>query len=509
MSSHSRIIALILVTAILIPCNSHSSFAADQRQTGEKKIDRAMWLFQHEEYEEALILLKEVRREEPESSNAAFYLGLTYKRLQNYLEAIPHLEAAATLRPIVKNAIPELIDVLYQSGKIEEAKKWIERAETESINPAQITFYKGLVLLKEEDTEGAIMAFEEAERLDESMASTVKYYKGIAYMQAQEFKDAREIFRDIVVQQPTTDMAEFANEYMDVLAMREKQTRPYGGYIRVAMEYDDNVMSKPLDDALSVGIGDEGDWRQVYNMQGELRFKPTENMRLRGVYSFYGTKQFDLGFYDTMSHDFALQPSLQYENVTIGFPVHYNYVTINDKKYSETVGISNLNNIMAGKKNMFQLMLQLNFKDHDWAPTRDNEDRDAREYLGSAGWFYFLSKKRDGFINLRYALNYENAKGNNWDYIGNRLTASAIVPLVEKIRWSIAGDFLRQDFLEKNTTYDKQRYDNVFTVSNFLSYEIYKDVEIKLQHTYVNNDSTIGIFKNDRNIYSLGIRYEF
>jgi tetratricopeptide (TPR) repeat protein len=455
-------------------------------------------------------LLKTLRTEQPRSSTIAYYLGLTYKRLQDFHAARPHLEAAVVLHPQVKEAFVELVDLLYQSDQLKEAKKWITVARKESVSPAQLTFFEGLVLLKEgDDMEAAIDAFDEAEQLDESLSQTVTYYKGLAHVKLKHFGTAKDIFRQIVIKQPTTDLAEFADEYVDVISRREKDVRPFRANIGVALEYDDNVILKPNNEALAGSAGEEDDWRHVYTGRAEYRLKASERFGANAVYSFYGAKQVDLDFYDTLNHDISVQPAVYLENAAIAFPVHYNYVTLDDNKYLDVIGIGNLNNIMIGKQNMVQFSFQYNIKDYERAVTVQNDDRDTREYVGSAGWYYFFGKNNQGLLNVRYAMNYDDANGSNWRYFGNRLTASATVPVLKKLTWSIAADYFRQDFAKRNTTYDKDRYDNVVTVSNLLSYELFRDAELRLQHTFINDAASIGIYKYKRHVYSLGMKYNF
>ncbi|MBI3599437.1 MAG: tetratricopeptide repeat protein, partial [Nitrospinae bacterium] len=99
-----------------------------------------------ENYEEAVEDFKKVREENPDSSTAAYLLGLAYKKVQDYKEAKVHLKDALTLAPPVKEAVPELSDVLYQLGEMEEALKEIEFAEGLGMESARTSFLKGQVL---------------------------------------------------------------------------------------------------------------------------------------------------------------------------------------------------------------------------------------------------------------------------------------------------------------------------------------------------------------------------
>ncbi|MFA5363487.1 MAG: tetratricopeptide repeat protein [Candidatus Omnitrophota bacterium] len=477
---------------------------------GEDKFKKAQWLFQHENYEQALPLLNELRTADPQSSEIACYLGMTYKRLQDFLAAKPHLEAAVTLQPRVKNAFLELIDLLYQCEELDEAKKWIEIAEKENVDPAQTAFFKGLVLLKEgADPQGAIQSFENAEKLNPSLAQTVKYQKGLAYVQLEKFKEAKGLFREIIAKEPETDLAKFANEYISAITRRQEAKKAFRGSVGYSLQYDDNVVFKPTDDDLATGISSEDDWKNVFTAKGDYNLKINKNFGIKTGVSLFNSKHNDIGFYDVMSYDLPVQPTFYFKKAAIAFPIHFNYIDVNEKKYLTTMGYGNINSLMIGKKQMAQVQLQYNKKNFHWDTANPAEIKSSREYLWAAGWFYFFTKDREGLLNVRYAMNYDDAEGDNWRYHGNRLTFSSVVPLAEKLKWNFVADYFRQDFTKRNSLYDKVRHDDVYTAINLLAYEIFENTEVQLQHAFVYDSASIGAYKFKKNTYSVGVKYRF
>lgn len=504
------ILAVLIIFHLLFFASALCVFSPKAYAQEQNDLQKAQWLFQHENYEEALTLLKALRTQQPRSSEVAYYLGMTYKRLQDFLAARPHLEAALTLEPVAKNAFLELIDLLYQSYQFEEAKKWIALAQEQAVDAAQLAFFKGLVLLREsKDAEGAIKSFEDAERLNPSLAQTAKYQKGLAYVQLKKFKEAKSIFQEIIAKDPNTDLAKFANEYVNALTRREEVAKPFHGSVGYALQYDDNVVFRPNDDSLATNISADSDWKHVFTARGEYKFKINDYFGVNTGLSFYGTKHDRLGYYDMMSYDFPIQPTLYFKKLSIAFPFHYNYIDINDSKYLEIMGFGNLSNLLVGKNQIVQFQLQYNKKDFYWAVEDPNDSKDAHEYLCALGWYRFFGANKEGLVNLRYAMNYEDTDGDNWRYHGNRLTFTAVVPLIEKLKWNFVADYFRQDFPKLHTTYHKGRHDDIFTVINLFAYKIHKDTELQLQHTFVYDAASIGIFKYKKNIYSAGVKYRF
>ena len=96
-------------------------------------LEKGIEEYKAENYEEAVDILLAVRYEQPASSIAAFYLGLTYKQMREYKLAERNLREAITLSPPVKDAYLELAEVLYTLDVLGEAKEWVAKSEQEGI----------------------------------------------------------------------------------------------------------------------------------------------------------------------------------------------------------------------------------------------------------------------------------------------------------------------------------------------------------------------------------------
>lgn len=486
------------------------SFSVFAQEQIEDELKRAQWLYHHENYEEALPIFKNLKENNPESSEIAYYLGLTYKQLQNYLEAIPYFIEAVTLDSPVEMAVLELIDLLYQCEQMDKAKKWIGFAEKNFISPGQAAFFKGLVLLKEgKDYSAAIEAFDNAVAMDSSLSEPVKYQKAICFTQLNDLKSAKEIFKEIVIKDPTADLASFSNEYLNAISRRQDSSRPFHASIGYSLQYDDNVVFSPNDDELAATITEKKDWNNVFTAQADYNLKFSDFFSLKLGGSAYSSKHNSIGFYDIGSYDFPVQPTFYLDKATVAFPIHYNYVSVNEERYLETSGIGNVNNIMLSKTNMMQTQIQYNNKNYRWALTDVDEDKEGTEYLWSLGWYNFFGRELNGFVNLKYTFNVDDTKGKNWQYRGHRATLTSVVPFMKVFNWNFVADYLFQDFEHRNSAYDKQRKDHVFTVSNLLAWEFIKNAEIDLQHTFVYDGASIGAYKYKKNIYSIGSKYRF
>lgn len=471
-------------------------------------LEKGIGQYKHENYDEALVSLKKAREENPDSTLAAYYLGLTYKQLQDYNLAVPPLRDAVSRTPKIKGALIELIDALYQLNRLDEAREWIAEAEAEGIRPAQVAFLKGLVLMKSEDAEGARVSFEKAKELDKTLAQACNYQIGIAYLKIKNFKEAKDLFNRVILVDPNSTTAYYANEYMSALTAREETMRPLKLSAGISWQYDDNVVLLPSDTDIAETISDKADSREVTTASAEYDKRFGDRFGIKGQYFLYYAKQNNLGFFDVMSNTFAIQPSIYFDNGLLTFPAGYNHTLVNDKAYLSSPSTSAIYNFMAGKSNMGQAYVKYQYKDYLWAPSISDENRTGNDLGGGAGWFFFYAKNK-GFLNLRYGFTKGWTEGSNWEHIENRVTATALIPVFDALNLTISGDLTAQDFNNSHTIFHVYRKDNVYTLSSLLAYKFYKDSEIQLQYTYVRDSSNINLYDYTRMIYSVGVDVKF
>jgi tetratricopeptide (TPR) repeat protein len=464
--------------------------------------------FKHENYDEALPILKQARQEDPSSTLAAYYLGLDFKQLQDYKNAIPHLRFAVTNNPKIIGALIELIDCLYQEGELEEALKWVAEAEKEGLRPAQVAFLKGLILLRQDNNQEAIDAFTQAKQLDKSIEQQCDYQIGIAHLKAKEFDYAQESFNQVIALEPLSSIANYANEYLDAIARRGEAMRTWKLSAGMAWQYDDNVVLMPNDSSLAGEISDKGDSRLAYNANLEYNHKFSESFNVKSQYLFYYAKQNDLGFYDTMSNSILVQPNINFKRSLLSFPTTYTHTLVDDRSYLTNPATNCIYNFMLSDMQMGQVFMKYSYRDFLWTPITQDENRDGNDLGGGLGWYLFFAKRK-GFVNLRYEANKDWAKGNNWEYTGNRISSTVLVPLTDKLKFMILGNVFFQNFSNTHSVYNLKRKDTVYTLSPLITYEFHKDWEIQAQYTYIKDDSNIGVYSYNRNISSIGLQFNF
>ncbi len=500
-------LSLFSLTAVLVL--GFGAYQLANAQDGSS-LDQGIGQFQRENYDEAEAFLKKARQEDPASTRAAYYLGMTEKKLQKYDEAKIHLTDAVTLTPKIKEALLELVEVYYQlGGDLAKAHEWLTVAEHEGIRPAQAAFLKGLISQKEGKSEEAIQAFTDAKNLDMSLAQAADYQIGVEHLKGKSFDEAEKAFHDVVVLDPNSDISVYANEYMKAIERKRQTEKPFQVNLGFFEEYDDNVVLKPGDQTAVQNVGSADDWREVVTVDASYLQKFTDRFSVKFMYDLYLANQHTVDVFDLHSHTWSAAPTYAITpNVSFSCPILYNYTWVDDQDFLGTLTGNPIVNFKITDHQLGQLSVKLQDKEFFQSPVIVDEDRDAFRAAPGAGWFYFFWENK-GILSFRYEFDNEDTVGANWDYHGNRFTGSAQIPVWEKLNFTIAGDAYLQDFEHTNSLFRVQRSDEAYTLSTMLSYPILKELELQFRYTYVKHNSNITIYDYDRSIYSTGVVYKF
>ncbi len=463
--------------------------------------------YRDESYEEAIDSLKEARRAQPASFEAALYLGLSYKAIQEFAEAKGQFADAVRMRPASMEARFSLAETLYLLGEYEAAEKELEPVNAKGFRAGDVLFLKGLIQMKTNRTDEAVSSFRAAKAADSSLSQAADYQAGLALMGASRYDEALEALKDAAVKDPATDLAQYASEYARSIEKKKESLRPWKLTAGLRLEFDDNVILKPADAAAAAGITGEEDFREVLTLRADHTRRGKGPWSLKAHWSFYGTNQHSLESHEVISNSLSLAPSYSYGSSSASVQVSYNNSMVGGSLYLDSFSVQPSFNKTIGSSGMVAVSARLQKREFHQDPFSPAEDRDSVDYGASAAYYRFLTN--GGFWSLRCELNREDADGANWGYTGKRASLNALYPVGEKLRVQGFGEWLVQDFPDTNTFFLVKRKDRVFTGSLLASYAVAGGMDLMVQYTHVRDDSNITIYDYARNIVSVGIDYRF
>lgn len=463
--------------------------------------------YRDESYEEAIDSLKEARAAQPASFEAALYLGLSYRGVQDLPQARKHLADAVRLRPASAEAHFRLAETLYDLGEYDECQKELETVRAKNFRPGEAMFLKGLVLMKRAKYTDAIASFREAKAADNSLAQAADFQTGLAFAASSSYDEAQKAMQEAVIKDPATDLGQYAAEYGRMIARKKEREKPWKLSAGFRLEYDDNVILKPADSAAANGITGEDDWRESLSLRAEHTKKTGGPWSVKTHYSLYATNQHDIESHEVISNTLGVTPSYNSASSTTSLAIVYNNTLVDTSRYLDSLTISPSWSRMIGASRMLSLSARFQKREFAEPSFYAVEDRDSVDFgLGAAYYRFFAN---NGFASVRYEINRENSDGENWDYGGHRFSANLLYPMGEKLKLQGFADAFIQDFSNTNTFFAEKREDTVYTFSALASWAITEKADLMVQYTHVRDDSNIVIYDYERNIFSTGVDYRF
>jgi len=471
--------------------------------------------YQADNYEEAVDLFKTARREAPGSSEAAFWLGMAYKMQNDFPSALPHLTDAVTLRPPVKEAVVELIDILYRLDKLGEANKWLAVAERDEIYPAKTAFLRGMVQTKEGKYPESIASFEKSKTLDKNYTQAAEFQIGLSYMLARRYKQAAERFRAAVIQDPVSDLATYARRYQTMVEDRARIERPVRLTIDMLGQYDTNMLQEPY---AYPGLSDAGEEKSV-GMLNTVRVDVAPI--LPGSWLFNANyalssaiHQKNSTTHDVLVNSLSMAPGYNFGDFALNLSANYTHALKRNpsyERYSDRFSVGPLMRFLpTEKKNeVVEMYVGYQKKDYFLPPLDPGEDQSAQGVDSYISYMRLFEK--GAILILKYGFTAENARGSNWTNRGHHLTANSIIPLREKLKLQLGAEFHRTDYLNESTipAFKEKREDRTYMGMAGLIWDINRNVSLMLQYTGIRGNSNIFLYDFSRNIYSVGAEIRF
>lgn len=194
---------LLFLSFILI---STASFAQQSEiHTYElKKFDRAVDLYNHEEYRAAQLLFQEVKNDPKKQgvkADAAYFHALCAVHLSQanageLMEGFVERHPASTR---INSAYSEAANFYFQQGNYKDAQQWFERVDEYLLTSGareKYYFNYGYSLFKNNDFPKATTYFNKV-KTSEKYGSDAKYYLGFMAYSKDDYQEATEIFEEV------------------------------------------------------------------------------------------------------------------------------------------------------------------------------------------------------------------------------------------------------------------------------------------------------------------------
>ncbi|MBF0486754.1 MAG: tetratricopeptide repeat protein [Nitrospirae bacterium] len=493
--------ALIVIMALFV-------FNAGMLIAADSSLDEGINQLKEENFEEAIVFFKKAKEAQPGSSAISYYLGVALKKTGDTKGAEENFVEALTIVPPVEEAYTELIEVYYTQDKLKEAKEWIAKAEAAKARPGSVAFLKGLVLLKDGDNDGAIEAFNKAKELDPSLAQTVNYQLAAAYNRERRFTDAKTALDAVIEADPSSDMASFAKEYQKAVEENISANREWRFAIGISYRYDDNVLLKPEGGIPGVEISGQRDSAILNTLRIDYQPNLGNTWFLNMQYNLISNYYFRNASHDLLIQSLTANPGYGFKDGAIYLPITYNYALLNGSKYMGLLSAKPTVNWMFEKDHIAQAFVGYERRDMLGDISDPDEDRTGNRYLTGLGYIYLLSHGK-GMLNFRYEYSSDMTQGQNWANMGNKLTAGAMIPIVQDVYGVLNFEAFFQRYYNENTFFGYKRKDDTYTATASIVWQATKFMDVSMQYSHTTADSNIYLYQYNRNMYTTGVEFKF
>ncbi len=476
--------------------------------------ERGIQDYRAENFEEALVEFKKCYNQ-THSSVSAFYLGLCYKQIGEYEKALKFFKESLKLTPKVKDAYPELIQMLYYLGRTKEALHYIEEAEKLKFFPARISFLKGLVLVKMGKYAQARKAFEKAKKINPSYAKACDFQIALCYVRERQLKEAQKILRTLSSLSPELPVSRLAREYLHQLEIMKKRYRAF--HIRgfVGYNYDTNINGAPSENIQGVDSPEEGSaWISSFT----FLYQPFPEKRFNWLasFSFADTSYFQEDSLNTQSLTLNFTPSYLKGRTTFNFPLRYTYLWRDKDPYSISylLGCRALRNVFSSF--LLQSGGYFTFYDLRWKIYAPEENRDAKKYQAFLGFLRPFNQGK-GLISFKYQYTLSDAEGSNWDFYANEIYLTFLYPLTSKLTFTLGGSLKWQNYKNINTftatgnsppgfpSEPTKRKDTVTFVTTGFMYRFYRYFQLQTTWSYLKNHSNFPLYDYSKHNFNVQI----
>ena len=471
--------------------------------------------YRTENFEEALALLEKARAEQPESSVAAFYLGMARKQAGDLTGAIKDLTDAAALKPPVLDAYLELADACHVTGDDQKALEWVNRSEAAGARPGRSAFLKGIILAGLGNREEALKSFEQAKRLDATLTQSADFQIAVVMAGSRKLGRARDALRAVVAADPNSEIASYAKEYEQAFTRILESYQPLHLTVGLNYLYDDNAISNPSNAGARAQIGNPTGQRD-HAFLGSLRLDYAPMLSSDLLFSAqyllqttqYGNTNTELENPSTIINALTLIPGYAFGSSALSVPVNYSHVLLKEEKYQQLFSARPTWSWQLAPQHILQGALNYTRRDMLQDPLAVDEDRDAN-ILGASAGYIFSYGNQGGMAALRYDFSHDAAKGANWENRGHRVSLNGVIPLTAELKLNLSGEVSALDYFKTNSIFGVKRDDTTWFGTAGLSWNLNKNTVISAQYAHTTAQSNISVYGYNRNTFSTGVEFSF
>jgi len=280
-------------------------------------------------------------------------------------------------------------------------------------------------------------------------------------------------------------------------------------------QYDDNFILIPTTDVYNLKDKKKETTIELFYLRGEYAFLRTPHSQISASYGLYQAICNSLRDNDVQDHIVSLDwlysdRKETFPNKSLRLTYSYDHLLSDYKSFLYRHTLRPILIIQETPKNL--TLFQYTFQDKIFKdiPLFDEDRRDAKNHeLGFVHFLRFNQGKH--FLKTGYFYDREFARGDNWDYQGNKGIAGFQYTFPKDLRFNLDYEYKNIHYENPNIFFDQHRKDIERNLSAGISKDIgkNKDKTISLEYRRTVNSSNIALYDYEKNLVSAGMSWRW
>lgn len=410
-----------------------ASAAVAQETEADVYIAQAILDYDSKRYSEALALLNEALKQDPDNLNGLYYAGLVHLAQKNPTLAVESLEKARAKSPADPAVRYQLGVAYFLLEQYDKAEPLLAELFKEQPRLENLGYYVGFMRYRQKDYEGALKAFQSGAVTDPTMQQLTKFYAGLTLgilgLSERAIVEVEEALR----LQPASPLTGPAERIRDTIVKAREQEQRLRGEIRLGVVYDDNVTvnPRPSTDPLAEALR-----TRLSRSMGELALARVDYSWLRrgpweatASYSFFQTAYNNDGLSNLNLQDHLGSLGGFYRGAVrelpyqLGVSYSYDWLSVGANPFLTRNTVTAFGTLVENANNLTTLVGRAQFRNFLQDSTTPSQlSRDGRNWMiGPTHVFRFEGDKH--LIRLGYQYDYEDTQGRDFSYTGHRTLA--------------------------------------------------------------------------------------
>jgi tetratricopeptide (TPR) repeat protein len=440
--------------------------------------------------------------QEPDNPYCNQFLGKTYLQMGRYDDALHYFDRAWDLMPSLIGLEYDRGMAQYKAGNYEQATAIFSDLAAKDPANALAVYYTGMSYFKQQQYRTAIKYLNMAADQNSSIRDNSYYFAGLSHQRLGETKKALDKL-DYVAEFATSDqLRQSAGQWLEVIRAEGAKGVPYSLYLKLGLQYDDNVRLDPLNEDL---FADEGDWAIVGFFAGRYNLVNRADRRLGIGYTHYQSRYTDLSEFDLIGSTLSLyvQQRLSSSLTLIGSYLPSFYWLDSD---------SYLRRHQLRPELLWQpsegraIRLSYSYSMNEYF--QDSDKDGTSNALGVELYQKVLGQRGQLLVGLGYEKYDADHPDEDYGWFQGRVGYTGIMSWDLKLH--IEGTLVSKEYDHVDSYYHEQRKDHKYSVGASLGRQIFFPwLTIQGEYQYTKNDSNIDYFSYDKNVFTVSAITKF